>query len=328
MLKSQTDKFLSSTPNASSTTSSGAAPAPSSGSSSSAPSKTSSASVSTASRSGVSTPSKIPVPRDGRERERERDVRAKENADVHERHAQGYGGGGAGGQAQHGSGHGQAAQSWTGYIPTSQQGDRERERERDHAPRSNPSFERVPPGPGAGASARDSIRSPPLPAAPHPADDIHMMTVNPGLIGADTLAALRVLPAHASAQQATEGDVRMQTVHRGVPAELKAALASPMAHKPLPLAQPQQVQPAAPRSKQSYIPTRTAPATPTQTPPAQQVQQPPAQLQLWEREILASAEVKRKATLAQLCECGPVIEGEKGADERVGARCRLPRLLL
>ncbi len=119
-----------------------------------------------------------------------------------------------------------------------------------------------------------------------------MHTVNPAMLGPEMLAQLRGIPAsnEGGNVKSQSEDVKMYTVHRGaIPPNIQAALASP--------AQAQRSQPqyqsTAPKS---YIPTRSAP-TPTPAQQNQQVQsQPPAQLQIWEREILASNEVKRKVS--------------------------------
>jgi hypothetical protein len=119
-----------------------------------------------------------------------------------------------------------------------------------------------------------------------------MQTVNPTSLGPEMLSQLRGIPAvnnngNVKAQQSE--DVKMNTVHRGaIPPNIQAELAIPPPSSPI-------------RSYQqpkSYIPTRSAPVpTPVQqTPPQQQQPQVPVQLQLWEREILASNEMKRKVS--------------------------------
>lgn len=143
---------------------------------------------------------------------------------------------------------------------------------------------------------------------PGGADDIHMMTINPSSISPTLLEQLALhdeavaesastsqnvpVPSiadqrvqvdhHRNVQEDTrDRDIRMQTANRGyVP---------PASH-----AQAQRQQ-----AYQSHqVPVQTQPL---QQPQQQQPTAPPA-LTAWEKQILNDPDVKRKATLAQLCE--------------------------
>jgi hypothetical protein len=123
-----------------------------------------------------------------------------------------------------------------------------------------------------------------------------MQTVNPAALGPEVLAQLRN-PAPTTTKTVEDRDIKMQTVNRGaIPPSIQASLkdhrGDERQSKPLPQSPAQ--------AARSYIPTRAAPS------PAQNQQvAPPTQLQLWEREILASGEVKRKVG-DRLCFVGPV----------------------
>lgn len=138
-------------------------------------------------------------------------------------------------------------------------------------------------------------------------DDVHMMTVNPSSISptllqqlalhdeavaesgstsqnvpVPTIADQRVQVDHRrnTQEETRDRDIRMQTANRGyVP---------PTSH-----AQAQRQQ--AYQSHQAPVQ-----AQPLQQPQQQQSSAPPA-LTAWEKQILNDPDVKRKATLAQLC---------------------------
>lgn len=173
--------------------------------------------------------------------------------------------------------------------------------------------------PQSGQPQSQAIRSPLPPAinsqniykphiAPGGADDIHMMTVNPSNISPTLLQQLAIhdtvaetgsltqnVPApsiadqrvqvhhqHYSQDDARERDVKMQTANRGY--------LPPASH-----AQGQRQQAYQPHHQ---IPMQTQAL---QYPQQQQATGPPA-LTAWEKQILNDPDVKRKATLAQLCE--------------------------
>jgi hypothetical protein len=145
-------------------------------------------------------------------------------------------------------------------------------------------------------------------ALPGGADDVHMMTVNPSNISPTLLQQLALndaatetgstnqnVPVPPIAEQRVqvqqhqynqdEGrdrDIRMQTANRGY--------LPPTSH-----AQGQRQQPYQPHHQ---VPVHTQAL---QQPQQQQASGPPA-LTAWEKQILNDPDVKRKATLAQLCE--------------------------
>lgn len=135
---------------------------------------------------------------------------------------------------------------------------------------------------------------------------MHMMTINPSSISptllqqlalhdgaaesgstsqnvpVPTIADQRVQVNHHRTQEDTrDRDIRMQTANRGY----------------LPPASNAQAQ-----RQQAYQPHHQVPVQtqPLQQPQQQQPSAPPA-LTAWEKQILNDADVKRKATLAQLC---------------------------
>jgi hypothetical protein len=155
------------------------------------------------------------------------------------------------------------------------------------------------------------------------ADDIHMMTVNPSNISPTLLQQLALhdtatnlepgstsqnVPVPTIAQQrvqvthhynqkdesSQDRDIKMQTANRGY-------LPPPTATH----AQAQRQQAYLPHQQQQQLAHAQVSTQYVQQQTQQQVQQagPPA-LSSWEKQILNDPDVKRKATLAQLCKSG------------------------
>lgn len=117
-----------------------------------------------------------------------------------------------------------------------------------------------------------------------------------------TIADQRIQVHHSQqTQDATrDRDIRMQTANRGY----------------LPPASHAQAQ-----RQQAYQPHHQTPVAtqPLQQPQQQQPQNGPPALTAWEKQILNDADVKRKATLAQLCKWSQITED---ATTRIGLHCR------